>query len=43
MQRQVQTMLTNGLRPNSVRAVIAPLREFFNHMLEEGHVERNPY
>src|SRR3989442_6171139 len=36
------TMLANGKSRIAVKAVLAPLREMFNHAIEDGHVGRNP-
>jgi integrase len=31
-----------GLSRSSVKAIIAPLSEMFNHAIEDGHIDRNP-
>ena len=36
------TLLNAGLARNSVKGYLAPLREMFNHAIEDGHVDQNP-
>jgi site-specific recombinase XerD len=42
IQLLVQGLLAKKLTPNSIRVFLAPLREFFNHAIEDGHADRNP-
>src|SRR5215510_9678783 len=34
--------LAQGKSRSTVNSVLAPLREMFNHAIEDGHVDRNP-
>ena len=42
LKRFIYEKLNAGMARNTVRGYIAPLREFFNHMIEDGHMDRNP-
>src|SRR5262245_61573037 len=35
-------LLAQGKSRSTVNSVLAPLREMFNHAIEDGHVDRNP-
>lgn len=42
LKRFLYEKLNVDLARNTVRGYLAPLREMFNHALEDGHVDRNP-
>jgi len=42
LKRFIYEKLNAGMARNTVRGYVAPLREFFNHMIEDGHLDRNP-
>ncbi|NOT55868.1 MAG: site-specific integrase [Deltaproteobacteria bacterium] len=42
VQLLVHDLLAKKLAPNSIRALLAPLREFFNHQMDDGFLDRNP-
>ncbi len=42
LKRFLYNKLEAGLSRNTVRGYLAPLREFFNHAMEDGHLNRNP-
>ncbi len=42
VKRFIYDKLNAGLARNTVRGYLAPLREMFNHALEDGHLDRNP-
>lgn len=42
LKRFLYDKLSAGLSRNSLKGYLSPLREMFNHAIEDGHVNRNP-
>jgi integrase len=42
VKKLVYTLLAQGKSRNTVKSVLTPLREMFNHAIEDGHLDHNP-